>query len=86
MQVTIRFVSVPPQFRRTPWGGPRPPTSLPLPPTSREDLRLDGYLGYPNATKALYIHKHPCLLRDSNPDPTARQSASLMATYRMGEY
>ncbi|GFT64588.1 hypothetical protein TNCV_649651 [Trichonephila clavipes] len=29
------------------------PTSLPLPATSREDLWLDGYLEYPNATKAL---------------------------------
>ncbi|GFS55643.1 hypothetical protein TNCV_131591 [Trichonephila clavipes] len=31
----------------------------------------------PPATKALYIYKHPCLLRDSNPGPTAQQSASL---------
>ncbi|GFX09578.1 hypothetical protein TNCV_2029441 [Trichonephila clavipes] len=28
-------------------GGQMPPTSLPLPPSSREDLRLDGYLEYP---------------------------------------
>ncbi|GFV96949.1 uncharacterized protein TNCV_4351621 [Trichonephila clavipes] len=27
-----------------PGGAQRPPTSLPLPPTSREDLRLEGYL------------------------------------------
>ncbi|GFV08080.1 DUF4817 domain-containing protein [Trichonephila clavipes] len=27
-----------------PGGGQRPPTSLPLPPTSQEDLQLDGYL------------------------------------------
>ncbi|GFX37776.1 uncharacterized protein TNCV_3116261 [Trichonephila clavipes] len=39
----------------------------PLPPTSREDLPLDGYLEYPHATKALYIYKHPCLPWDSNP-------------------
>ncbi|GFS53993.1 uncharacterized protein TNCV_3762061 [Trichonephila clavipes] len=50
---------------------------LPLPPTTREDLWLDGYLEYPHATKALHIYKHPCLLRDSNPVPTAPQSASL---------
>ncbi|GFT19578.1 hypothetical protein TNCV_2534571 [Trichonephila clavipes] len=48
------------------------PTSHPLPLTSREDLRLDGCLEYPHATKAVYIYKHPCLLRDSNPDPTAQ--------------
>ncbi|GFV77463.1 hypothetical protein TNCV_1069921 [Trichonephila clavipes] len=41
------------------------PTSLP--PTSREDLRLDGYLEYPHVTQALYIYKHSRLLRDSNP-------------------
>ncbi|GFV52935.1 ATP-dependent DNA helicase [Trichonephila clavipes] len=48
LQATVRFGSVPPQFRgRTLWGGQSPPTSLPLPPASREDLRLDGYLEYP---------------------------------------
>ncbi|GFV98620.1 uncharacterized protein TNCV_1453061 [Trichonephila clavipes] len=57
------------------WSGP--PTSLPLPPTTREDMRLDGYLEYPHAVKVRYIYKHPCLLRDSNLVPTARQSASL---------
>ncbi|GFV26677.1 uncharacterized protein TNCV_4059971 [Trichonephila clavipes] len=78
IQVTVRFGSVPPQFRgRTLWGGQRPPASLLLPPTSRDDLRLDGYLEYPPAMKALYIYKHPCLLRDSNPVPTVQQSASL---------
>ncbi|GFX02546.1 hypothetical protein TNCV_728001 [Trichonephila clavipes] len=72
MQMTVRFCSVPPQFRgRKPWGWPgaSPPT--------REDLRLNGYLDYPHAAKALYIYKHPCLLRDSNLVPTAPQSASL---------
>ncbi|GFX81491.1 uncharacterized protein TNCV_4508981 [Trichonephila clavipes] len=74
IQVTVRFSSVSPQFRgRTlSGGGQRSPTSLPLPPTSRADLRLDGYLEYPHAAKALYIYKHPCLLRDSNPDPTTQ--------------
>ncbi|GFY24378.1 uncharacterized protein TNCV_1014261 [Trichonephila clavipes] len=52
-------------------------SSLPLPPTSREDLRVDDYLEYLHAAKALYIYKHPCLFRDSNPVPTAQQSASL---------
>ncbi|GFW48379.1 uncharacterized protein TNCV_1109421 [Trichonephila clavipes] len=53
--------------------------SLPLPPTVREDLRLDGDFRYPHAAKALYIYKHPCFLRNSNPGPTAQQSASLTA-------
>ncbi|GFY00307.1 hypothetical protein TNCV_4711091 [Trichonephila clavipes] len=67
MQMTVRFCSVSPQFRgRTPRGGQGPPNSLPVPPTSREDLRLDGYLKYPNAVKALYIYKYTCLLRGSN--------------------
>ncbi|GFX30500.1 hypothetical protein TNCV_3461511 [Trichonephila clavipes] len=37
-----------------PGGGPGLFTSLPYPPTSREDLRLDDYLEYPNAKKALF--------------------------------
>ncbi|GFW89454.1 uncharacterized protein TNCV_3967441 [Trichonephila clavipes] len=60
-----------------PEGGQGPPTFLLFPLTSREDLRLDGYLKYPHAAKALYIYKHPCLLRDLNTGPTAKQSASL---------
>ncbi|GFX58224.1 hypothetical protein TNCV_4049821 [Trichonephila clavipes] len=44
-----------------PEGGQMPPTSLLLPPMSREDLRLDGYLLYPHAAKALYIYEHPSL-------------------------
>ncbi|GFT58164.1 hypothetical protein TNCV_2748021 [Trichonephila clavipes] len=44
MQVTIQFGLVPPQFRgRTSGGGQRHPNSLPLPPTLRENLRLDDY-------------------------------------------
>ncbi|GFV02460.1 uncharacterized protein TNCV_1023881 [Trichonephila clavipes] len=78
MQIAVRFCSVPPNFEgEHSRGGQGYPTSLPLPPTSREDLRLDGYLEYPHAAKALYIYKHPCLLWDSNRDPTAPQSASL---------
>ncbi|GFT24271.1 laminin subunit alpha [Trichonephila clavipes] len=67
MQVTVRFCFV--QFHLN-LEGANPgsclglPTSLPLPPTTREEFRLDGYLEYP--AKALYIYKHPCLLRDSN--------------------
>ncbi|GFW36513.1 uncharacterized protein TNCV_1344741 [Trichonephila clavipes] len=60
-----------------PGGGQRPPISLPFPPTSREDLRLDGDLKYPHAATALYIYKDPCHLRDSNPVPAAQQSVSL---------
>ncbi|GFW76578.1 hypothetical protein TNCV_2681951 [Trichonephila clavipes] len=66
IQMTVRFSSNPPQFRgNTPWKGQEPPTSLSFQPTSREDLLLDGYLQYPQAAKAIYIYKHPCLLRDS---------------------
>ncbi|GFU58286.1 uncharacterized protein TNCV_3646251 [Trichonephila clavipes] len=53
-------------------GGQGPPTSLPLPPTSGEDLQLNRYLEYHHAAKTLYIYKHPCLLRDSNPVPMDR--------------
>ncbi|GFV16879.1 hypothetical protein TNCV_1385011 [Trichonephila clavipes] len=57
-------------------GGQRPPTSFPisLPPTSREDLRFDGYLGVPpvSRSQALCAYKHPCLLRDLElPVPTS---------------
>ncbi|GFW50748.1 hypothetical protein TNCV_422111 [Trichonephila clavipes] len=38
LQVTVRFE------REYPIGGQGPPTSLPLPPTTVLDLRLDGYL------------------------------------------
>ncbi|GFT85951.1 hypothetical protein TNCV_3255931 [Trichonephila clavipes] len=52
MQVTVRFCSAPPQFRwRKPWGDQGPRTFLPLPPTSREDLRLNGHLEYPSCRK-----------------------------------
>ncbi|GFU40705.1 uncharacterized protein TNCV_3230701 [Trichonephila clavipes] len=58
-------------------GGQGPPASLSLPATTREDSGLDGYLEYPHTVKALYICKHPCLLRDSNPGVTEQQSVSL---------
>ncbi|GFU29696.1 uncharacterized protein TNCV_4745321 [Trichonephila clavipes] len=60
-----------------PGGGQGAPTSLPLPSTTREDLRLDGYLEYPHAAKAQYISEYPCLLWNSNPVHMALQSASL---------
>ncbi|GFU47451.1 hypothetical protein TNCV_3937671 [Trichonephila clavipes] len=56
--------------------GQGPLTSLPLPPTSREDLWFDGYLEYPQTTKALYTDKRSCLLGDLNPGAMAKQSAS----------
>ncbi|GFT65938.1 uncharacterized protein TNCV_1614701 [Trichonephila clavipes] len=58
--------------------GQRPPTSLPLPSTSREDLRLEGSLEHLHAAKALYFYKHACHLRDTNRGSTAQQSASLI--------
>ncbi|GFV24693.1 hypothetical protein TNCV_881631 [Trichonephila clavipes] len=44
--MTVRFGSVPPLIlRNNPLrGGQWPPTTLPIPPTSREDLQLDEYL------------------------------------------
>ncbi|GFX08600.1 hypothetical protein TNCV_4170991 [Trichonephila clavipes] len=62
-------------------GGPGPPTFLPLPPSSREDLQLDGYLKYPHAAKARYIYKRPCHFRDSNSGPAVQQSVSLTTTH-----
>ncbi|GFT98299.1 hypothetical protein TNCV_2903961 [Trichonephila clavipes] len=58
----VRDLDLPwsPKEGENPRGGQGPPTSLHLPPTTREDLRLDGYLEYPHAAKALYIDKHPC--------------------------
>ncbi|GFU84396.1 hypothetical protein TNCV_4124001 [Trichonephila clavipes] len=56
MQVTVQFGSFPPQFcGRTLGDGQGPPTTLPLPPTTRENLRLNGYLEYPHSTKALHL-------------------------------
>ncbi|GFU42542.1 uncharacterized protein TNCV_4556581 [Trichonephila clavipes] len=51
LQVTERFS--PNLEGEHPGGAQGPPTSLPLSPTSREDLRLDSYLKYPHAAKAL---------------------------------
>ncbi|GFY10971.1 hypothetical protein TNCV_1124921 [Trichonephila clavipes] len=53
-------------------GGQGHPASRPLPPTSRKDLQSYGYLRYPPLENTLYIYKHPCLPRDSNPVPTHR--------------
>ncbi|GFX06367.1 DUF1758 domain-containing protein [Trichonephila clavipes] len=78
LQVTERSSSVSSNFEgELPRGNRGLPTSLLLPPTSREDLRIDGYLKYTYAAKALHIYKHPCLLRDSNSVPTALQSDSI---------
>ncbi|GFS69123.1 uncharacterized protein TNCV_4009851 [Trichonephila clavipes] len=46
-------------------------------PSTHLATGLDDYLEYPHAAKALYIYKHPCLLRDLNPGRTSSQSASL---------
>ncbi|GFW43100.1 hypothetical protein TNCV_1474951 [Trichonephila clavipes] len=48
MQVTVRRCSIPPNFDGEHFGDAQgSPISLPLPPTSLEDLRIDGYLEYP---------------------------------------
>ncbi|GFX45068.1 hypothetical protein TNCV_3431161 [Trichonephila clavipes] len=78
MQVTVRFGSIPPQIRgRTLWGWSEvshlssPSTNLTRGIAARRLFRV------PHAAQGLYIYKHPYLLRDSNPVPTAQQSASL---------
>ncbi|GFU93370.1 hypothetical protein TNCV_1861001 [Trichonephila clavipes] len=64
IQVTV--LGSTPIFRENPIGERQgSPTSL-LTSTTREDLRLDGYLEYHHAAKALWIYKHACLPRDSN--------------------
>ncbi|GFU78226.1 hypothetical protein TNCV_5008071 [Trichonephila clavipes] len=71
MQGTVRFCSVPPQFRRRkPWGGQGHPTSFSLPPTSRENLRLDGYLEYPYAGQTADTDGRPelCPILESAPE------------------
>ncbi|GFS97693.1 uncharacterized protein TNCV_2558541 [Trichonephila clavipes] len=70
------FLSSTPQRKKT-LGVVRGFPPLPPPPTSGEDLRLDGYLEYTHAAKALYTYRHPRLLWDSNPVPTTPQSVSL---------
>ncbi|GFU67509.1 hypothetical protein TNCV_1599911 [Trichonephila clavipes] len=50
-------------------GNQEPISSLPISTTSREDLRPNGYLEYPNAVKALYIYKRPCLVPGFKPRP-----------------
>ncbi|GFU30765.1 hypothetical protein TNCV_1444711 [Trichonephila clavipes] len=47
-----------------------------LPPTSRE-VAVRRLFKVPPVTMVQYIYKHPCLLRDSNPDPTVQQSVPL---------
>ncbi|GFT03973.1 uncharacterized protein TNCV_1731191 [Trichonephila clavipes] len=49
----------------------------PLPPTSREDLCLDGYC-VSMGSCPIYVYKHPCLLPNLNTDPMTQQSASLI--------
>ncbi|GFX81494.1 uncharacterized protein TNCV_4509011 [Trichonephila clavipes] len=66
MQVTVPQALFYPNFEGEHSGdGQGPPTSLSLPPTSREDLRFDGFT------------KNSCLLQDSNPGPTALHAASV---------
>ncbi|GFY30242.1 uncharacterized protein TNCV_3091491 [Trichonephila clavipes] len=67
---TFWLGSTPVLGKNTLEGSQGSPTSIPLPPSSQEDLRLDGYLKYPHDAKAVYIYKQSCLLRESNPGPT----------------
>ncbi|GFX05758.1 hypothetical protein TNCV_3078251 [Trichonephila clavipes] len=50
MEVTEQFCSVPPQFIENPEGS-QGLSPLFLPPTARDDLRLNSYLEYSHAGK-----------------------------------
>ncbi|GFX16783.1 hypothetical protein TNCV_2517631 [Trichonephila clavipes] len=77
-QVTVEFGLIPPKFegetRRVVRGFP---PLFPFHKPLDRNLQIDGYSEYPHPTKALYVYEHPCLIRDSNPGPTAQQLASL---------
>ncbi|GFV40825.1 hypothetical protein TNCV_1700131 [Trichonephila clavipes] len=68
MQVTDNFARIHPNFEEHPGGGQVPHTSLPLPPTSRKKMRLDGYLEYPHTVTALYISNIQPFSGIRNPD------------------
>ncbi|GFV15614.1 hypothetical protein TNCV_4836401 [Trichonephila clavipes] len=59
---------------------PKSSTPLFLPPISRENFWLAEHLVSPCHTGTINIYKHPSLLRNSNPVPSARYSASLTTT------
>ncbi|GFW85724.1 hypothetical protein TNCV_853731 [Trichonephila clavipes] len=50
---------------------------LPLPPTSLGDLRIDEYLEWHYAAKALHLQKRLYLFQDSNLVATTRYSLAL---------
>ncbi|GFW98319.1 hypothetical protein TNCV_1091971 [Trichonephila clavipes] len=78
MQGTVRFGNASNSILREDTWGCSGAFHLSTPSTNqREDLRLDRYFEDHCAAKALYIYKHPCLFRVSNPVPTAPESASL---------
>ncbi|GFV22596.1 uncharacterized protein TNCV_2077881 [Trichonephila clavipes] len=73
---TIWLVSNP-ILREDIWGSSRA-SHLSTPSTNHtRELAARRLFRVTPAGKALYIYKHPCLLRDLNPVPTAPQSASL---------
>ncbi|GFV26420.1 hypothetical protein TNCV_4476291 [Trichonephila clavipes] len=55
-----------PIFKEDTLGWSGAPTSLPLPPTAREDLRLDGYLEYPMPQRH-YTFTNIHVFSDSSP-------------------
>ncbi|GFW62226.1 hypothetical protein TNCV_4421151 [Trichonephila clavipes] len=78
MQVTVRFCSVPPQFRgRKPWGWLGASHLSSSSTNHTRGLAARRLFRVPQCAKALCIHKHLCLFRDSNPGPTAPQQESL---------
>ncbi|GFX99666.1 hypothetical protein TNCV_3053231 [Trichonephila clavipes] len=71
---TFRLVSTS-ILREHPVGGQGLPNFLPF--HQPHERWLGGYLEFSPAVKAPYIYKHISLPRNSNPGPTAQQSASL---------
>ncbi|GFS83762.1 hypothetical protein TNCV_610961 [Trichonephila clavipes] len=65
------WLSFTPNFEgEHPGGGQGPPTSLPLPSTSRQDLWLDGYLEYPPCRKGTIISQTPMSSHGFKPKPS----------------
>ncbi|GFW68626.1 arylsulfatase B [Trichonephila clavipes] len=56
---------------RNPGRGQGLPPLFPFHQSHERTCGSTSILSTPHATKALYIYKHPCLLRDSHPGPTA---------------
>ncbi|GFT87478.1 hypothetical protein TNCV_2395831 [Trichonephila clavipes] len=85
MQVTIAiFARFHPNIEGETMGVARGlPTSHPLPPTIIEGLAARWLFRVPPAAKALYIYKHPCPRRDSNPVSTSASITTISVGRRI---